>query len=607
MPETQATLKLDTLLSIFYGKLREVVRIIMATENWQMTNPFLFPDSAKGSFARMPLRAKITLPYLLLAIALAFGAIFIVFQIVFDTIEERFTNQLIETGRLASERMVREELARLETLRLLTNLQGLAPAVEDRDAEKLRELTFGIVLNNQEEAVELLDNRGNLILSMRKKTGGYFEDYAFAKSGGDFFLQWEFVQSVLQGKQDLRGERFSGLVQSDWGNYFYVAGPVYDERKQLLGVVLVGKSLDTLSRQIREETLSQVSFYKQNGLPLQSTFAETHTLQSGEINLLASSSDQVSLRRIGLISMNVEYDELIGPWKGRSTDLGWMGVSLAKSFLIKASWFTRMRISLLFSAGFVMVIVLGIYLANHITRPLTDLVNACRKVAQGDLKVQIQPVSNDELATLAESFNFMVSHLGRSKEDLVNAYDTTLEGWAQALELRDKETEGHTQRAVTLTIEIARRMGFREDQLIHVRRGVLLHDIGKMGIPDSILLKNGPLTPEEWIVMRKHPDYAVKMLSHIDFLKPALNIPYAHHERWDGTGYPRGLKGEDIPLEARIFAVVDVWDAICSARPYRAAIPQDRALEIIKESSGTHLDPQVVNLFFELVFKNGKS
>ncbi|MCR4433167.1 MAG: GAF domain-containing protein [Caldiserica bacterium] len=190
--------------------------------------------------------------------------------------------------------------------------------------------------------------------------------------------------------------------------------------------------------------------------------------------------------------------------------------------------------------------------------------------------------------------------LERANVSLLQAYDATIEGWSRALDLRDKETEGHTQRVTELTLRLAREMGISDEELIHLRRGALLHDIGKMGIPDHILLKPGPLTEEEWEIMRKHPQYAYEMLSPIEYLRPALDIPYCHHEKWDGTGYPRGLKGEQIPLAARIFAVVDVWDALTSDRPYRGAWPKEKALEYIREQSGKHFDPKVVELFLEI-------
>ncbi len=190
--------------------------------------------------------------------------------------------------------------------------------------------------------------------------------------------------------------------------------------------------------------------------------------------------------------------------------------------------------------------------------------------------------------------------LQRSNAELILAYDTTIEGWARALELRDQETEGHTQRATEMTLRIAGLMGISETELVHIRRGSLLHDIGKMSIPDSILLKTGPLTDEEWTIMRRHPVYAFELLSPIAYLKPALDIPYCHHERWDGTGYPRGLKGEQIPLAARIFALADTWDALYSDRRYHAAWSEEKVREFIRSQAGVQFDPKVVELFFRM-------
>ena len=190
--------------------------------------------------------------------------------------------------------------------------------------------------------------------------------------------------------------------------------------------------------------------------------------------------------------------------------------------------------------------------------------------------------------------------LQSSNQDLVMAYDATIEGWSKAMDLRDRETEGHTQRVVDTTLRLARKMNVNDTSLLHMRRGALLHDIGKMGIPDEILRKPGPLTDEEWIIMKKHPQLAYEMLATISYLQPALDIPYCHHEKWDGSGYPRNLKGKSIPLAARIFSVVDVYDALTSDRPYRKPWSKNKTLKYIRENSGTHFDPEVVDLFFEI-------
>jgi putative nucleotidyltransferase with HDIG domain len=197
----------------------------------------------------------------------------------------------------------------------------------------------------------------------------------------------------------------------------------------------------------------------------------------------------------------------------------------------------------------------------------------------------------------------LFSDLQRSNMNLKIAYDTTLEGWSKALDMRDRETEGHTERVADMTILLAREVGMNEDDLAQMRRGALLHDIGKMAIPDAILLKPGTLTAEEWTVMRQHPVYAHDLLWPIEYLRPALDIPWCHHEKWDGSGYPRGLKGEQIPLAARLFAVVDVWDALRSDRPYRQGWYDDQVQEYLRAESGKHFDPRAVDLFLGIILE----
>ncbi|MFN8412022.1 MAG: response regulator [Anaerolineales bacterium] len=192
------------------------------------------------------------------------------------------------------------------------------------------------------------------------------------------------------------------------------------------------------------------------------------------------------------------------------------------------------------------------------------------------------------------------NELEKAHSDLIKSYDKTIEGWVSALDLRDRETEGHSLRVTQMMVKFAQRVGIEQSRLEDVRRGALLHDIGKLGIPNSILLKPGKLTEDEWDVMRKHPVYAYEWLSVIDFLTPALDIPYCHHEKWDGSGYPRGLRGEEIPVEARMFAIIDVWDALCSDRPYRAAMPETEALAFMKTQSGIHFDTKLLEIFMSM-------
>ncbi len=204
-------------------------------------------------------------------------------------------------------------------------------------------------------------------------------------------------------------------------------------------------------------------------------------------------------------------------------------------------------------------------------------------------------------AAIAVDNAMLYQQLQASNADLILAYDVTLEGWVKALDMRDNETEGHTRRVTELTVRLAYAFPVENEQVVHIRRGALLHDIGKMAIPDSILQKPGPLTSEEQAIMRRHTAYAYDWLSPIPYLRPATDIPHCHHERWDGLGYPRGLKGTDIPLAARLFTVVDVWDALRSDRPYRRKWPAENVRQYIRERAGKDFDPDVVEIFLKIV------
>ena len=237
------------------------------------------------------------------------------------------------------------------------------------------------------------------------------------------------------------------------------------------------------------------------------------------------------------------------------------------------------------------------YRARHKSDEYIWLETAARLVFdQEEQIIEIQASSRDVTERKRSQVELQRAHI-----DLQEAYDKTIEGWVVALDLRDRETEGHTQRVTEMTVKLARQLGHSEDEILHIRRGALLHDMGKMGIPDEILQKPGPLTAEEWTIMRKHPEYAYQMLSPISYLNQALIIPYYHHERWDGSGYPHGLEGDQIPIFARLFAVVDVWDALSSDRPYRRKLPPKDVIDYLEREAGRLFDPYIVEQFLSFI------
>ena len=241
------------------------------------------------------------------------------------------------------------------------------------------------------------------------------------------------------------------------------------------------------------------------------------------------------------------------------------------------------------------------YRAKHKDGHYVWLETSARSIIEPGSKnvTEIQSTSRDITERKRAENDLQLAH-----NQLSEAYEKTIEGWVRALDLRDRETEGHTQRVTELTLKVAKKLGFSEEELSHIKRGALLHDMGKIAIPDEILQKPGPLNEAEWEKMRQHPNYAYEMLSPISYLRPALDIPFYHHERWNGSGYPHGLKGESIPLAARLFAIIDVWDALRSDRPYRKELPREQVIEYLREKSDILFEPRLVDLFLDFVEAN---
>jgi HD-GYP domain-containing protein (c-di-GMP phosphodiesterase class II) len=540
----------------------------------------------------------LTLPYVLLSLLVALGGGIIVTRVMIDSLEDRFTNQLIETRKLASEVMVREENRLLETLRLLSYTEGIPTAIVRRDQSEILELVYPVTFNAGEDVVLVLSKHGTVLAAILKseETG----EYQFPQID-EKLDTLPFVARLVNKDVDELGNKYSGLSRADWGTYFFVSGPVTSPNGDLAGLILVGKSLKGIVQTIREETLAQATLYDSTFHPISSTFIEMPSPPQINPETVLETKDTQSLMREVNIG-NLAYTEILSAWEIRGGEnIGILGTALPKTFVVRASRITRWNVSLQVILAVTAALLLGILLSRHITRPILRLKNVASEISRGNLEVQVETEGTDEVAVLAKAFDEMAFSLRRSEKSLISAYDKTIEGWVKALELRDRETLGHTLRAANLTIRLAHLMNIEEGEMTNIRRGVLLHDIGKMGIPDNILLKQGPLEAWERKIIEKHPAFAREMLSQIEFLHPCMDIPSCHHERWDGRGYPDGLAGDEIPLTARIFAVIDVWDALTSDRPYRKAWSMDAAVQYIQENAGKHFDPQVVQAFLEWI------
>ena len=373
------------------------------------------PHAVKSKLPQVgiPMRVKITFPFALLALIFALAAVYLGGRYVIESLQERFTNQLIDVGTISADSMVQEENQILETLRLLANTEGVSEAIQDFNTGRLREIALPVAVNSQEGSLGYRVPDCMSVLSLRHRPGGNLEEYV-ATQGDTTHADWDFVQKVIHQEVDVRGDKYAGLVQSDWGDFFYIAGPVFDQQGDLAGVILVGKSLDSLIRQIREDTLAQISLYDLGGNLLATTTLIQQDIPSVPFETISGviqNQDESSHTR-DLNVASASYSEILGPWEARGgEDLGAIGVALVQNFLVRPSSFTTVQAFFVIAIIFVSVIIIGIILARQVTSPLSRIVQASAKVANGNLEVKVPPVGNDEVTVLAHAFNYMVSGL----------------------------------------------------------------------------------------------------------------------------------------------------------------------------------------------------
>jgi class 3 adenylate cyclase/CheY-like chemotaxis protein len=396
-------------------------RLTQALDNLEQEeddDPFSRSIQTTIPSVRIPVRLKIILPYLLLALLLAMGAGYVVSRVALDAIEERFVNNLIEVGRLTSAWMVEEETNRLATLRLVSFSEGLADAVESGNAEALRALILGIAINNQEDAIEIINPKGTTLVSLRHEQNGEREAYQYSKDEASF-SKYKFVQKVLGEQNDDHGDKYSGLVQAPHGDSFYIVGPIVNEENHFIGAALVGKYIQNLVLDTRENILGQensfahITLYTLEGALLKTTLLEPTGIEISSLlakEILNRQNQDSHIRSIQVAG--IDYREILGPWEVRGgQDIGLIGVSLAETFLVRPSQITQAQIFLIASFGLLLIIVTGVFLASRITSPLKRVVSAASQVSQGKWNVNVEPQGRDELAYLAHTFNYMVSHL----------------------------------------------------------------------------------------------------------------------------------------------------------------------------------------------------
>jgi putative nucleotidyltransferase with HDIG domain len=526
---------------------------------------------------RRPLRQQIILPFLLLLLLVAIvGVAGLTYQATSSGMAG-FDRGLVRDSVQANDRLATLEAGRLNDLRALAAMPGLASAVEANDGRRLS-AWFAADTERALEAhllIRILDQRGTPLLSIPQE-----------KSRGPYGGQ-PAIDRVLTGASDARGDKYLAVVRESSGQVVYWSAPIRDPHRQVIGAVLLGESISDIAAELRPAGSGRLFFYGPTG---QSLDASLPTLSSGVRQSITS--DHVV--RVSATTSGHAYVLAVTDWMMRGERFGYLGVALPADGVVDSVF----RLRLLLLAGFLgmalLVLVAGGLLARRISLPLERLVSSMKTAGAGDPRQSAPPVHADEIGYLTSSFNAMTARLEEKTRALEMTSFASIEALARAIDARDPYTFGHSARVARLSAEIADAMGLPADQLMALSRASLLHDIGKIGVEDRVLRKPGPLDKREMAAMREHPVIGYEMLRGLQFLESSLDGVRHHHEHWDGSGYPDGIKGNVIPLAVRILTGADALDALTSDRPYRAARSFAAALRSIEAGSGKQFDPAVV-------------
>jgi putative nucleotidyltransferase with HDIG domain len=536
------------------------------------------------------IRWKIVLPYALLTVVLAVVGSYLATRAVTGSLRERFDNQLVQASRVTADSVVRKEREHLETVRAISFTEGVADAIQEGDRTKLENLAEPVAANAGVERLEILDIEGQRLRTFRLWDE---EALLYQELTDDDPSTWPLVQRVIGGEVDDLGDKYAQIIETSEGYVLYTSGPISAEG-DLVGVVLVGTALDSFVQEMKTEALADVTVYDFDGNPLVSTFgpledasSDEARLNIGSEHLAAVTVDAAAVREHRTL-WGRGYDVLYGRLEVRDQAVGLYSIGLPTDFLFHAGTATRTQIALLFGLGMAAVLGTGLYLAHSLTKPILRLVRAARLVASGDLTVRSEVKSADEIGVLASSFDEMTDKLQAQHLATIRALTSTIEA-------RDPYTRGHSLRVGQLAVMIGRNMGLDEKTLANLEVGGYLHDIGKIGIRDTVLLKPGALAPEDRPAIHEHPGMGLEILESVDLPQEVIDVVEGHHERLDGSGYPHGLWGGHVPMVARIAAVSDMYDALTSDRPYRGPMTVEEALALLRsEADRRALDPDVV-------------
>jgi putative nucleotidyltransferase with HDIG domain len=542
------------------------------------------------------LALKIVLPFAALTLAIGAVGTLTATGELSSRSQEAFDSQLVHDGFVTQSMVKNGDAERRAILRLLTGGAGLSQNWDKTPALQAwleRALTI-----HPNVIVEVVDTSGREIVGVVGHGA-----VADTVTQSHDLSAWPGLAYMLSG-----GRTTVDLVASAPQPAIFTGQPVRNAAGGLIGAILVGDYLDDRASAIKASLPhDDTTFYDVNGQVL-TTSLSIPPSQWSTLALDASTRGRVNPTSVVELSRTAGGPgmEIISPWTVRTTNLGYVGTVGSTAGLLADTNQLRIILVTLFLAGVLFTLAIGVWLARRITRPVHRLVEATRLVSAGDLEHEAPVTTHDEIGELTDSFNQMTRHLREKSASLrttmtqlQDTYLMTIEALAAAVEARDPYTHGHTRRVEEYAVIMAKALGCSEAEINALRRACVLHDIGKIGIEDSILRKQARLEPEESMRMQKHPVLGVDMLKGIDFLDAVLPLIRHHHERWDGNGYPDELREDEIPLGARILAVADAVDAMTSDRPYRAARTFEYAKTEILKGSATHFDPEVVTAFIK--------
>jgi putative nucleotidyltransferase with HDIG domain len=543
---------------------------------------------------RHRLALKIVLPFAALTLAIGAVGTLLATGELNSRSQEAFDNQLIHDGFVTQSMVQAADANRRAILKLLTTGPTLSQAwPKPTTIQAALERALAIHPN---VIVETVDASGREIIGV----AGHGSLADTVTQNRDL-SSWPGLSYMLSG-----GGSNLDLIASAPRPAIFTAQTLHGSSGALLGAILVGEYLDDRAAAIKATLHDDVTYYDINGQVMSTSLSIPQTEWSS-LALDSSTRNRVTPTSVVELSRSTAGPalELITPWTVRA-NFGYIGTSASTAGLLADTNRLRLILVALFLAGVLLTLAIGIWLTRRITRPVHRLVEATRLVSAGDLDHETPLTTHDEIGELTESFNQMTrslkdksASLKATMTQLQDTYLMTIEALAAAVEARDPYTHGHTRRVEDYAVIMAKALGCPEDEISAIRRASVLHDIGKIGIEDVILRKQGRLEPDEELRMQRHPVIGVDMLQGIDFLEQVLPLVRHHHERWDGNGYPDQLRADEIPLGARILAVADALDAMTSDRSYRPARTFEYAKTEILKGSGTHFDPEVVTSFIK--------